>query len=79
VVRDEDGDGLPDIKIDGGKKFKPGNVEWIEIKAPMNRMSLTNESKKGGNDDRQAGSLPAMTTEDDCLSSGPSDFGSSAS
>ncbi len=31
LILDEDGDGLPDIKIEGKKKFKRGNIEWIEV------------------------------------------------
>ncbi|HEY5704069.1 MAG TPA: hypothetical protein VIT91_22050 [Chthoniobacterales bacterium] len=31
LILDEDGDGLPDTKIEGNKKFKRGNIEWIEI------------------------------------------------
>jgi len=32
LILDQDGDGLPDLKIEGKKKFKRGNIEWIEIK-----------------------------------------------
>jgi hypothetical protein len=31
MILDEDGDGLPDTKIEGGKKFKRANIEWTEI------------------------------------------------
>jgi hypothetical protein len=31
IILDEDGDGLPDTKIEGGKKFKRANIEWTEI------------------------------------------------
>ncbi len=31
LILDEDGDGLPDVKIEGKKKFKRGNIEWIEV------------------------------------------------
>jgi hypothetical protein len=34
MILDEDGDGLPDTKIEGGKKFKRGSIEWIEIQRP---------------------------------------------
>jgi len=31
VILDQDGDGLPDLKIEGGKKFRRANIEWKEI------------------------------------------------
>jgi hypothetical protein len=31
LILDEDGDGLPDIKIEGNKKFERANIEWTEI------------------------------------------------
>ncbi|MEP6685554.1 MAG: hypothetical protein ABJB22_02150 [Verrucomicrobiota bacterium] len=31
LILDEDGDGLPDIKVEGTKKFKRANIEWTEI------------------------------------------------
>lgn len=31
LIVDEDGDGIPDTKIESNKKFKRGNIEWIEI------------------------------------------------
>jgi hypothetical protein len=31
LLLDEDGDGLPDIKIEGDKRFKRANIEWTEI------------------------------------------------
>jgi hypothetical protein len=34
ILFDEDGDGLPDTKIEGGKKFKRTNIEWSEIQRP---------------------------------------------
>jgi hypothetical protein len=34
ILFDEDGDGLPDTKIEGGKKFKRANIEWTEIQRP---------------------------------------------
>ena len=30
LILDEDGDGLPDTKIEGNKKFKRVNIEWTE-------------------------------------------------
>jgi hypothetical protein len=35
MILDEDGDGLPDTKIEGGKKFKRANIEWTEIQLPQ--------------------------------------------
>jgi hypothetical protein len=35
MILDEDGDGLPDLKIEGGKKFKRTNIEWTEILPPQ--------------------------------------------
>ena len=31
LILDEDGDGIPDTKIEGNKKFKRTNIEWTEI------------------------------------------------
>src|SRR4029077_8269302 len=31
LILDEDGDGLPDIKIEGKRKFKRASIEWTEI------------------------------------------------
>ena len=31
IILDENGDGLPDTKIEDGKKFRRANIEWTEI------------------------------------------------
>jgi hypothetical protein len=31
IIFDEDGDGLPDTKIEAGKKFRRKQIEWTEV------------------------------------------------
>jgi len=31
VILDQDGDGIPDLKVEGSKRFKLSNIEWSEI------------------------------------------------
>jgi hypothetical protein len=31
LIIDQDGDGLPDLKVEGKKKYKRGKIEWIEL------------------------------------------------
>ena len=34
VILDQDGDGIPDLKVEGTKRFKLSAIEWSEIQKP---------------------------------------------
>jgi hypothetical protein len=29
IIRDENGDGIPDLKVEGGRRYRIGKIEWI--------------------------------------------------